>query len=99
MAGPIGTAVGAVVGAVAGGLVGLAYGEAAILAEWLAVLARRADIENLGRRLARMQNENLASIVADHPDRGGRSGGRAPVPPGPLGPVPTPAGVRSSAAR
>jgi ADP-ribosylglycohydrolase len=38
-------------GAVAGGLAGLAYGEAAIPAEWLAVLARRADIENLAARL------------------------------------------------
>ena len=38
-------------GAVAGGLAGLAYGEAAIPAEWLAVLARRADIEELARRL------------------------------------------------
>jgi ADP-ribosylglycohydrolase len=40
-------------GAVAGGLAGLAYGEAAIPAEWLAVLARRADIEDLATRLAR----------------------------------------------
>ena len=39
-------------GAVAGGLAGLAYGEAAIPAEWLAVLARRADIEDLATRLA-----------------------------------------------
>jgi len=39
-------------GAVAGGLAGLAYGEAAIPAEWLAVLARRADIEDLAVRLA-----------------------------------------------
>ena len=39
-------------GAVAGGLAGLAYGEAAIPAEWLAVLARRADIEDLAGRLA-----------------------------------------------
>jgi ADP-ribosylglycohydrolase len=39
-------------GAVAGGLAGLAYGEAAIPAEWLEVLARRADIEDLARRLA-----------------------------------------------
>lgn len=39
-------------GAVAGGLAGLAYGEAAIPAEWLAVLARRADIEDLARRLS-----------------------------------------------
>ena len=38
-------------GAVAGGLAGLAYGEAAIPAEWLAVLARRADIEELAARL------------------------------------------------
>ena len=38
-------------GAVAGGLAGLAYGEAGIPAEWLAVLARRADIENLAGRL------------------------------------------------
>jgi ADP-ribosylglycohydrolase len=38
-------------GAVAGGLAGLAYGEAAIPAEWLAVLARRADIEDLASRL------------------------------------------------
>ena len=38
-------------GAVAGGLAGLAYGEAGIPAEWLAVLARRADIEDLAKRL------------------------------------------------
>ena len=38
-------------GAVAGGLAGLAYGEAAIPAGWLAVLARRADIEDLAARL------------------------------------------------
>ncbi len=40
-------------GAVAGGLAGLAYGEAAIPADWLAVLARRADIEDLAARLVR----------------------------------------------
>jgi ADP-ribosyl-[dinitrogen reductase] hydrolase len=39
-------------GAVAGGLAGLAYGEAAIPAEWLAGLARCADIEDLAQRLA-----------------------------------------------
>lgn len=39
-------------GAVAGGLAGLAYGEAAIPAEWRAALARRADIEDLAARLA-----------------------------------------------
>ena len=38
-------------GAVAGGLAGLAYGEAAIPAEWLVALARRADIEALAERL------------------------------------------------
>jgi ADP-ribosylglycohydrolase len=38
-------------GAVAGGLAGLAYGEAAIPAEWLGVLVRRADIEDLAARL------------------------------------------------
>ena len=38
--------------AVAGGLAGLAYGAAAIPAEWLEVLARRADIEDLADRLA-----------------------------------------------
>ena len=38
-------------GAVAGGLAGLAYGEAGIPPEWLAVLSRRADIENLAARL------------------------------------------------
>ncbi len=38
--------------AVVGGLAGLAYGEAAIPAEWLAVLVRRADIETLAGRLA-----------------------------------------------
>jgi len=38
-------------GAVAGGLAGLAYGEAAIPDEWLGVLARRADIEELAARL------------------------------------------------
>lgn len=40
-------------GAVAGGLAGLCYGEAAIPAEWLAALARRADIEELAHRAAR----------------------------------------------
>lgn len=39
-------------GAVAGGLAGLAYGEAAIPAEWLAGLARRAAIEDLATQLA-----------------------------------------------
>jgi ADP-ribosyl-[dinitrogen reductase] hydrolase len=39
-------------GAVTGGLAGLAYGEKAIPAEWLAVLARRTDIEDLATRLA-----------------------------------------------
>ena len=39
-------------GAVAGGLAGLAYGEGGIPAEWLAGLARRADIEDLAQRLA-----------------------------------------------
>jgi ADP-ribosylglycohydrolase len=39
-------------GAVAGGLAGLAYGEAGIPADWLAVLARRADIEALAQQLA-----------------------------------------------
>ena len=39
-------------GAVAGGLAGLAYGEAGIPAGWLAVLARRADLEELAGRLA-----------------------------------------------
>lgn len=38
-------------GAVAGGLAGLAWGEAAIPAEWLAVLARRPDVEALAGRL------------------------------------------------
>ncbi|OUJ72934.1 ADP-ribosylglycohydrolase family protein [Hymenobacter crusticola] len=39
-------------GAVAGGLAGLSYGEAAIPAEWLQVLVRRSDIEDLSHRLA-----------------------------------------------
>jgi len=39
-------------GAVAGGLAGLAYGEGGIPADWLAGLARRADIEDLAERLA-----------------------------------------------
>ncbi|MCC3160337.1 ADP-ribosylglycohydrolase family protein [Hymenobacter sp. 15J16-1T3B] len=39
-------------GAVAGGLAGLYYGEQAIPPEWLQVLARRADIEDLAARLA-----------------------------------------------
>jgi ADP-ribosyl-[dinitrogen reductase] hydrolase len=38
-------------GAVAGGLAGLAYGETGIPSEWLAGLARRADIEDLAARL------------------------------------------------
>ncbi|TYZ06642.1 ADP-ribosylglycohydrolase family protein [Hymenobacter lutimineralis] len=40
-------------GAVTGGLAGLYYREAAIPPEWLQVLARRADIEDLARRMAR----------------------------------------------
>ena len=43
-------------GAVAGGLAGLAYGEAGIPNDWLAVLARRADIEDLAQRLAQVSN-------------------------------------------
>ena len=39
-------------GAVTGGLAGLYYGEAAIPPEWLQVLARRADIEDLAVRMA-----------------------------------------------
>lgn len=39
-------------GAVTGGLAGLYYGEAAIPPEWLQVLARRADIEDLAARMA-----------------------------------------------
>lgn len=39
-------------GAVTGGLAGLYYGEAAIPAEWLQVLARRPDIEDLAHRMA-----------------------------------------------
>jgi len=39
-------------GAVAGGLAGLAYGRRAISAEWAAALARVAEIEALGHRLA-----------------------------------------------
>jgi len=39
-------------GAVTGGLAGLAYGEASMPTEWLAALARRADIEELAARLA-----------------------------------------------
>lgn len=39
-------------GAVTGGLAGLYYGEAAIPAEWLAILARRPDIEALAQRMA-----------------------------------------------
>ncbi|MDB5234204.1 MAG: draG3 [Hymenobacter sp.] len=42
-------------GTVAGGLAGLAYGEAAIPAEWLRVLARRTDIEELATRLAQAE--------------------------------------------
>lgn len=40
-------------GAVTGGLAGLYYGEAAIPPEWLAVLVRRPDIEDLAHRMAR----------------------------------------------
>ncbi|MDF7811809.1 ADP-ribosylglycohydrolase family protein [Hymenobacter sp. YC55] len=39
-------------GAVVGGLAGICYGEAAIPAEWLTVLARRPDIEDLAARVA-----------------------------------------------
>lgn len=38
-------------GAVTGGLAGLYYGEAAIPSDWLSVLARRPDIENLAHRM------------------------------------------------
>lgn len=41
------------VGAVTGGLAGLYYGMANIPAEWLQVLARREDIEELSERLAK----------------------------------------------
>lgn len=40
-------------GAVAGGLAGLAYGKASIPTEWMSVLARRADIEDLAQRMAK----------------------------------------------
>ncbi|MBC6698684.1 ADP-ribosylglycohydrolase family protein [Hymenobacter puniceus] len=40
-------------GAVTGGLAGLFYGEAAIPPEWLQVLARRPDIEDLAHRMAK----------------------------------------------
>ena len=49
--------------AVAGGLAGLAYGEAAIPAEWRAGLVRRGEIEALAGRLA-------AGLAADVPARG-----------------------------
>jgi ADP-ribosylglycohydrolase len=39
-------------GAVTGGLAGLYYGEEAVPAEWLMVLARRSDLEDLARRMA-----------------------------------------------
>jgi len=39
-------------GAVTGGLAELCYGEKAIPSEWLGVLARREDIEDLARRFA-----------------------------------------------
>ncbi|UPL51110.1 ADP-ribosylglycohydrolase family protein [Hymenobacter sublimis] len=39
-------------GAVTGGLAGLCYGEAAIPPDWLHVLARRFDIEDLAHRMA-----------------------------------------------
>lgn len=39
-------------GAVTGGLAGLYYGEASIPPEWLQVLARRSDIEDLAARMA-----------------------------------------------
>ncbi|AIZ62808.1 hypothetical protein PK28_02330 [Hymenobacter sp. DG25B] len=48
-------------GAVTGGLAGLYYGEAAIPAEWLQVLARRADIEGLAYRMV------AATISVDAP--------------------------------
>ena len=38
-------------GAVTGGLAGLFYGWQTIPEEWLAVLARRTEIEDLGQRL------------------------------------------------
>ena len=39
-------------GAVTGGLAGLYYGEATIPGDWLQVLARRPDIENLASRMS-----------------------------------------------
>ncbi|RYU81318.1 ADP-ribosylglycohydrolase family protein [Hymenobacter persicinus] len=45
-------------GAVTGGLAGLHYGEAALPADWLAVLTRRTDIEELAARMA------LAGVAA-----------------------------------
>ena len=44
-------------GAVVGGLAGIYYSEAAIPAEWLAVLARRPDIEDLAARVATQLHE------------------------------------------
>lgn len=43
-------------GAVTGGLAGLLYGEEAIPEEWLVVLARRTDIEQLADRLNKRMN-------------------------------------------
>jgi ADP-ribosylglycohydrolase len=43
--------------AVTGGLAGLLYGHETIPAEWLEMLARRDDIEDLGRRLGDKLNK------------------------------------------
>jgi ADP-ribosyl-[dinitrogen reductase] hydrolase len=45
--------------AVAGGLAGLHYGEAGLPPEWLAVLARRADIEALAARVSCLEAQTV----------------------------------------
>ncbi|MBX0289400.1 ADP-ribosylglycohydrolase family protein [Hymenobacter sp. HSC-4F20] len=47
-------------GAVTGGLAGLCYGLADVPADWLSVLARRADIEDLAYRLATAQQADAS---------------------------------------
>jgi ADP-ribosyl-[dinitrogen reductase] hydrolase len=50
--------------AVTGGLAGLVYGKEAIPAVWLASLARRGDIENLGERLMSKTNKQWHGLTS-----------------------------------
>ncbi|MBG8553460.1 ADP-ribosylglycohydrolase family protein [Hymenobacter guriensis] len=54
-------------GAVTGGLAGLYYGDVAIPAEWLSVLARRANIEDLAQRIAATLAPALSKAAVPRP--------------------------------